>query len=63
MEPGHDHDWTFGGMLHDEAPKEWLDRVHPESYIADGQSFRRCPTCEEWSPCTVRERLTPLIPA
>jgi hypothetical protein len=25
--------------------------------IASGGRFNRCPTCEQWSPCTVRERV------
>ena len=73
-----DLDWKFAGMTQEEMVIDWLDRVHPARYGFDWtgkrylwgihlveatERFDRCPTCEEWSPCTVRQRLLPLIRA
>jgi hypothetical protein len=57
---------------------KWLDDHHPTSYYFDingivingepraGYSrdhFRRCPTCEQWSPCDARMAVMHLLKA
>lgn len=44
-------------MIPDEAwLQHWLDENHPLQYeVEPGEAYNHCPTCDEWSPCTVRE--------
>jgi hypothetical protein len=43
------------------------DLEAPEGRLPDGRvitdRYNRCMTCEEWSPCTVREHITRLVAA
>jgi hypothetical protein len=73
-----DLDWEAGWMAADEQVIDWLDRVHPVQYgyvdrrylwgvgLAQeptAERYSRCPTCEQWSPCQVRQKLLPLVRA
>lgn len=60
-EPGGNLDWTFAGKAYGESFDHWLDRVHPLYYEIEDEGFRRCPTCEEWSPCDVRKGVVALV--
>jgi hypothetical protein len=41
------------------------DLSAPDGRLPDGriivERYARCPTCEQWSPCTVRERIMALL--